>query len=87
VAEFFGWLSAITGTVGSLLLVRPLFILLKYREAAESLARAQQKLPSADPDVQQAVKSAQDALQDELFKHRKDWKCWVWAGLIFLSSH
>jgi hypothetical protein len=83
VGEWFGWVGALLGTFGSLLLARPLFILLRHREAVESLIHALETPKSAD-ELAEEFTAAKATLSAKIFQSRKIWKRWAYGGVTFL---
>jgi hypothetical protein len=82
-ADWWGWLAGATGIVGSLLLVRPLFLLLQQREALEAIGYALD-LDLLKPDLHADVKEARRIFATEIYRRRHRWKAWVYAGIGFL---
>jgi hypothetical protein len=82
-SDILGWWSAFIGAFGAILLVRPLFILLQFREALESLVYALDKNLTPE-DLRDQLMEARQKLAAEIFSKRKTWKRWAWAGLTFL---
>ncbi|MGH7925956.1 MAG: hypothetical protein ACREQH_15335 [Candidatus Binatus sp.] len=84
VADFFAWASGILGVVGSLLLIRPLFLLLKHREVLDDMAYGlDYDLLSAE--LAQKVKVARKVIAGKLREQRFAWKPWVGAGAVALG--
>jgi hypothetical protein len=84
-SEWFGWSAAFLGTGGALMLVRPLFILLRTREALESLVYALD-LDLAPDDLKSKFAEARTRLTARVFARRKNWKIWAYAGLALLLA-
>jgi hypothetical protein len=65
------------------LIVRPLFLLLRYREAMDSIDHGldMRALPA---DLQDQDSEARKALAENAFRRRRAWKRWVYAGLALL---
>jgi hypothetical protein len=84
VSDFFAWLSAVSGIVGSLLLVRPLFLLLRQREAVDDMGYGiEYDLLSAE--LAPRIKEARKAFADKIREQRFAWKGWVIAGATALA--
>ncbi len=83
-SDALGWCSAFFATAGSILLVRPLFILLQFREALESIVYALDENLTPE-DLRDQLMAARKRLAAEIFSKRKTWKRWAWAGLVLLG--
>jgi heme exporter protein D len=84
VADFFVWLSATLGIVGSLLLIVPLFLLLRHREMLDDMAYGlEYDLLSAE--LAPRIRDARKAIAEKLHEQRFAWKPWVAAGAIALG--
>jgi hypothetical protein len=84
-AEWYGWAAGVLGTAGALMLVRPLFILLRQREALETLVYALDARLAPD-DLKLKVQAAREEFARSVFAGRKRWKAWAYAGLGFLAA-
>jgi len=81
--DWSGYAAGLAGIIGSLLLVRPLFLLLRSREAMESISYGLdvELLPA---DLRGQAVEARKQLSMKLFKHRRRWKPWTFGGVAFL---
>lgn len=84
-SDWFGWSAALLGTVGALALVRPIFFLLKYREALEALIFALETKRSPN-DLERHVILAKNKIAETMFARRNQWKIWAYAGLLLLVA-
>ena len=82
--DWYGVVAAFFGTVGALLLVRPLFQLLRHREAVESIAFALD-LSVLEDDVRKEVSEAREELGKKIRKGRKNWKPWTYWAVVCLA--
>jgi hypothetical protein len=82
--DWWGWIAGAAGLVGSLCLVRPLFILLRHREAMEMIGYALD-LTLLDEALRNDASDARRVLARSIFVHRHRWKPWVYSGVGFLG--
>src|SRR5271168_4480078 len=84
VSDFFGWLSAVLSIIGSLVLVRPLYLLLRQRVALEDMAYGiEYDLLSAE--LAPRIKEARKGVATQRRSQRFAWKRWVMAGTMALA--
>lgn len=83
-ADWAGWFAGVSGIAGSLLLVRPLFILLRHREAIEILEHAA-TMQALSEDLKREADIAKRILAKTAYKNRHRWKPWAYCGLAALA--
>jgi hypothetical protein len=81
--DWYGWFAGVVGIVGSLLLVKPLFLLLRHREGVEMLVHAMAG-GTLDAERQAAFDAAKTHLETSIFAGRHRWKSWAYAGIVAL---
>ena len=83
-SDFFAWLSAVSGIVGSLVLIRPLFLLLRQRQALDDMAYGIE-YDLLSPELAPRIKEARKGIATKLHEQRFAWKRWVVGGAIALG--
>jgi hypothetical protein len=78
--EWWGWLAGATGIIGSLAMVPPLFLLLRHREAIESIVHALD-LDLLSEEIRLDAAEARRTLAASVFDRRHHWKPWVYSGV------
>ena len=84
VSDFFAWLSALSGIIGSLILIRPLFLLLRQREAVDDMGYGIE-YDLLSPELASRIKVARRGFANTFHEQRFAWKGWVVAGAIALA--
>ncbi len=84
-ADWFGWGAGVAGAVGALLLVRPLFVLLRQREAIETIAHGN-TLQAIPPAFKARLDRADKLLKTTAFDGREGWKPWAYGGAVSLAA-
>jgi len=83
-ADWAGLLAGFCGTFAAIVLVVPLFILLKERENWQGLDLSRQANLPSSPSFQQAQRAATYILLKALYDGRNRWKTWVGIGVSLL---
>jgi hypothetical protein len=83
-ADWLAWAAGMSGVVGSLLLVQPLFFLLRYREAIETIDIG--KTNPLPADFQARLDRAKTYLKNASYQDRDGWKRWAVAGTTCLAA-
>jgi hypothetical protein len=83
--DWYGWLSAALGATGAAVLARPLFILLRQREAMETLVYALDTDLAPD-DLKEKVRLARAQFARDLFLGRKVWKMGAYPGVVLILA-
>jgi hypothetical protein len=78
--DWWGWLAGATGIAGSLAMVPPLFLLLRHREAMETIGYALD-LDLLSEELRRNAAEARRTLATNIYAHRHKWKPWVYAGV------
>ena len=83
--DWSGWIAASLAWAGALLVLRPLFILLRHREALDMLVYSSE-VKTPPEELKADFIEARKVLAQKVFEGRDRWKPWAWSALAVLAA-
>lgn len=80
-----GYVASVLAWSGALLVLRPLFILLRHREALDMLVY-KCEIQTPPDELKADFLDARKILAEKVFAGRDRWKPWAWSALVVLAA-